>query len=382
MIQDPLALAGLITGVTALGFWLEGRFQWARRAGASLLIIFFGALLSNLDLVPASSSVYGIITGPVTSLAIVWLLLAVDLRDVLAAGPRLPLAFGLAVVSTSVGALTAILSFGGAFPEEGWKLAGVVTGTYSGGGLNFVAVGREVGLSESMFAAATAADNVVTALWIGATLMLPIWLKRFYPPRPEVTPPAETSSDGEATDRPANPFLAEVLLQPVHLLTLLTLGFGFLLTANLVSEHVGGPSILWLTSLALAAGQLPAIRSLKGSLQLGLIALNLFFVVIGIASRIAEILRVGPEVFYFMVVTIAIHGILVYGGGRLLKLDVETLSVASQAAVGGPSTAMALSVFRDWKDLALPGTLVGLLGYAVGNYAGLMIAAWVRTWGG
>jgi uncharacterized membrane protein len=52
MITDPLALAALICGVTGLGFWLEDRFLWARSVGASLLIIFFGAVLSNLDLWP------------------------------------------------------------------------------------------------------------------------------------------------------------------------------------------------------------------------------------------------------------------------------------------------------------------------------------------
>jgi uncharacterized membrane protein len=58
------------------------------------------------------------------------------------------------------------------------------------------------------------------------------------------------------------------------------------------------------------------------------------------------------------------------------------VSVASQAAVGGPSTALALAVTRGWNRLALPGVLVGLLGYAVGNYAGLAVAALVRRFGG
>ncbi|NES71184.1 MAG: DUF819 family protein, partial [Okeania sp. SIO2D1] len=49
-----------------------------------------------------------------------------------------------------------------AFPEDSWRLAGVMTGTYAGGSLNFVSVGREVGLADVMFSAAAAADNVLT----------------------------------------------------------------------------------------------------------------------------------------------------------------------------------------------------------------------------
>ena len=61
-------------------------------------------------------------------------------------------------------------------------------------------------------------------------------------------------------------------------------------------------------------------------------------------------------------------------------VDVETTSVASQAAVGGPSSALALAVARDWRALVLPGVVAGLLGYAVGNYLGLGVAFLVRGW--
>ena len=78
---------------------------------------------------------------------------------------------------------------------------------------------------------------------------------------------------------------------------------------------------------------------------------------------------------------VLIHGVLIYGIARLGRLDLETISVASQAAVGGPSTALALAIARGRSELALPGTIVGLLGYAVGNYAGLGVAAPVRMLG-
>jgi len=73
-----------------------------------------------------------------------------------------------------------------------------------------------------------------------------------------------------------------------------------------------------------------------------------------------------------------VHGLLAFGAAWLLRLDVETTAVASQAAVGGPSTALALAVSRGWTHLQLPAVAVGLLGYAVGNYAGLAVAAVVR----
>jgi uncharacterized membrane protein len=141
------------------------------------------------------------------------------------------------------------------------------------------------------------------------------------------------------------------------------------------------PPVVWLTTFTLAVAQVPAVRRLHGALHLGTLALNLFFVVIGIGSRVAEILAVGLEVFYFTATVVLIHGLVTFAAARLVRLDVETTAVASQAAVGGPSTAMALAIARRRPGLALPGLMAGLLGYAVGNYLGLAVAYAVRGLG-
>jgi len=373
VIDSPLALAATVAAVAALGFWLERRFPWAEKLGASLLVIALGALLSNLGLVPARSEVYDAVFGPVTSLAIVWLLLAVDLKDLRAAGPGMLGAFGLAVAGTVAGVTGALLLFGAVVGEETWKLAGTLVATYTGGSLNFAAVGRSLGLPESLFAAAAAADNVVTALWMGATLLLPGWLGRFFPAGPEEAVGRER--------RPAPPILAPV---PFHLLDvaiLLALALGLQLAAEATARALPWPvpSVVWLTTYTLAVAQLPPVRRLQGSLHLGTLALNLFFVVIGIGSRVSEILAVGLEVFYFTAAVVLIHGLVTFGLARLARLDVETTAVASQAAVGGPSTAMALAIARRRPGLALPGLMVGLLGYAVGNYLGLAVAYAARA---
>lgn len=377
MIQDPLALLALISGLVALAFWLEGRFDWARKASASLLIILGGAILSNLDMVPAGSPVYDAITGPVTSLAIVWLLFAVDLRGLRAAGPRMLMAFALAVVGTSIGALVASLLLSGSLGDDTWRLAGVMTGTYAGGSVNFASVSREVEIAGSLLAASTAADNVLTAVWVGATLMLPVWLAG--PFRRRARPGSERHDGQDAQVDTENPFEKEVTLRPVSLLSLLAVGLLLVLLSGQLHAWIPQvPSVLWLTSLALVLAQAPWIRRLEGTMQLGLIALNLFFAVIGIWSRFSEIFREGPSVFYFTVIVVMVHGLVIYGGAWLLRLDVESTSVASQAAIGGPSTALALAVSRGWSHLNLPGVMVGLLGYAVGTYAGLAMAALVR----
>jgi uncharacterized membrane protein len=373
MIRDPLAILTVIVAITALAFWLDRRIAWAARVGASLLVLAFGALLSNAGVVPAESVVYDAIVGPVTSLAIAWLLLSVNLRDLRAAGPAMLGAFGIAVLATAVGAVVAFMMLGHAFGDDAWKLAGVMTGTYTGGSVNFVATARAVEFPPYLFAAANAADAVMTAVWLGATLVLPVWLARMFPrPVPE---PAE--ADMVATE---HPFFAATEVRVPGLALLLALGLALLLAADGMRALVPGvPAIVWLTTFALAVGHLP-VRLPPGSLQLGTLALHFFFAVIGIFSRFAEIMAVGPAVLYFTAIVVLVHGVLVYGGCRLAGIDVGTTSVASQAAVGGPASAMAVAASRGWPALALPGVAAGLLGYAVGTYLGLIVAHSLRLW--
>ena len=403
MITAPLALATIIAGCTALAFWLDYRFPALGKLGASMMAIIFGAILSNTGLVPVSSPVYDAVLGPVTSVSIAWLLLSVDLRDLAKAGLRMTGAFGIAVLGTVLGAFTAALIYGGRFGDDTHRIAGALTGTYSGGSVNFVSVGREVGLTGSLFAGLNAADAVVTALWLGATIMLPIGLGRFYAPVPSpasvATSPFADGNSAPGTDRgrlgpPApgadapkdpsdrhrhHPYFAREGLSALAMGKLVAAGLILVFASEWLAETEPRiPSIVWLTVLALALGHSPLFRDSRGAMQLGSVGLHFFFVLIGILSRASEIAAVGVDVFFFTLIVVGVHGVVVFGAGRMLRLDIGTVSVASQAAVGGPSSALAVAISRDWRHLVLPGVVVGLFGYAVGTFLGLGVAGVLR----
>jgi uncharacterized membrane protein len=140
------------------------------------------------------------------------------------------------------------------------------------------------------------------------------------------------------------------------------------------------PNVLWLTSLALIAAQVRRIRALPGSAMVGNYLVLLFLVSNGARSVVANIVQVGPSIFYFASAALVAHGVVIFGLGRLLKLDWATLAVASQANIGGAAHATALASARGYADRLLPGVAVSLLGYALGNYVGFFIGALVRMW--
>ncbi len=382
MIESPLGLATMFAVVAALAFWLDYRFEALGKLGASMMAIIFGAVLSNAGLVPVASPVYDVVVGPVTSVSIAWLLLSVNLRDLVKAGPRMTGAFALAVAGTVIGAFVAALIFGHYFPENTWRIAGALTGTYSGGSVNFVSVGREVGLSGPLFAGLNAADAVVTGLWLGASLVLPLWLARFYKATRQESPAPATAPDPQhdpAERSQHHPYFVREGLSAVGIANLFAAGLILVLVSEWLHQmYPGIPAILILTTLALALGHSPLYRDAPGAMQLGSVGLHFFFVLIGILSRFSEIAAVGVEVFYFTLTVVAVHAVWVLGLGKLIRLDIGTLLVASQAAVGGPSSALAVAVAREWRHLVLPGVVMGLFGYAVGTYLGLGVAAVLR----
>jgi len=390
VIDSPLALLATIAGVVVLALWLERRrVPGLWKLGATLLAIAIGGVLSNVGLVPPASPIYQAITGTVTDLAIVWLLLAVNLADLRKAGGAMLVAFGIAVVGTALGAFAGAFLFGGAIGEETWKLAGALTGTYSGGSLNFTAVSRAVDMSDALFVGATAADNVVTGLWLAACVVLPRWIGRYYPAPPSSpdAPPASPSNhpgrDPDLSDdESAHPLFAGASVSTHQLAILVAAGLAIMIASRVLATVTPAINpVLWLTTLALATGHAMPSGAKRGALQLGNLALLFFFVVIGVYSRIAEVLAVGVQVLFYALFVVAVHGVLVFLAGRFLRVDIGTLCVASQASVGGPGSALAVAVAGGWRSLILPGILVGLLGYALGTYAGMGIAQALRGFG-
>ena len=393
LIRSELGALFALALVVLVAVRLEVRFRLFRSLGAALVSILLAMLLANVGVLPGTSPAYDFLAGPAVSAGIVLILLSVDLRTVVEAGPRMLGAFGMGALGTVAGTLVAALALSGAIGAETWKLAGQYTATYTGGGANFAAVGAALDTSSELFAAGIAADVIVTAIWLAACLAVPvIWGARGGPKgRADGAGGAAAENrvgaeSGIVLATPGQPGgLAGRLYESVgtvsltDLAGLLTLVTGTLLASEWLAARTPLPGVLWLTTFALGLAQVRAIRELRGAAVFGNYLVLWFLASNGASSVIANIVAVGPPIFYFALLTVAVHGVVVFVGGRLVGLDLPTLAVASQANIGGPASAMALASARGYTDRVLPGVAVGLLGYAVGNYLGFAVAALLHT---
>ena len=388
MINDPTAVLFVLAAVVAVAVALEARHHLFRSLGSALLGILFAMVLSNTGIIPGESSAYVFLSGPAVSAGIALILLGVDVRTVIKAGPTMLAAFAVGAVGSALGASVAGYLLADSIGPETWKLAGQYTATYTGGGANFAAVGAELETSGELFAAAIAADVILTAIWMAACLAVPMLLGSRLAAKSAgfaVADPSGTSSLDEETQHAAKPGAERMLFTSlgdvglVDLAALAAIVLGTLWASDVLGDVLASiPGVLWLTTIALLLAQIPAVRRLRGAGVIGNYLVLLFLASNGARSVVANIFVVGLPVVYFASITVAIHGLVIFGVGRMFGLDLKTLAVASQANVGGPASAMALATARGYTDRLLPGMAVGLLGYAVGNYAGLAIAALMR----
>lgn len=358
----------LATGAGALA---AERTQWGRNFSGAVLAIGGGFVLSNAGVLPAAARTYDVVWEYLVPLAIPLLLVRADLRRILKESGPMLLAFAAGAMGTVVGTLVAFRLV--PLEDEGFKLAGVFCATYIGGSINYVAVAHALGLtSPDLLAAGLAADNLVMTLFFLILFALPSvgWLRRRYPRRAGI----EGVGDGTVTQVQLTTSLG-ILTALAYSAAVCAAGFAVARAAG--TSAVG---ILALTVLAVAASTLfpRRLAALAGADELGVVLMQVFFATIGAGAHVGTVMRVGPSLFVFAALILAVHLTIVLLVGRLLRADLVELVVASNANLGGPATAAAMAAARGWRGLVIPAVLCGTLGYAVATFIGVAVGTALR----
>lgn len=371
--QDhPLFIAATLCVAVFFGIWLT-RFPWGRTVGTPIWVILICAFFANVGLIPSAMEGHPIYDGVFLYLAplgIFIALLEVDLRSLKDAGIPILLMFGIGTVGTVVGVAVSWLLVRpeAAIGELAGAVAGMYTGTYIGGSINFNAVALSYAVNENgpLFAATTVVDNLIGTPWIIATLILPRYLQKLFPRKKLQSAQSTPKSTG-----------VEVISMS-SLASVLALGFLAMVIGGIVAEYFPQvPEIITLTTIALILAQFPAVKQMHGKQTLGFFMIMIFLGVIGTLCDISALSGVGElagTLILFVGLLVLIHGIFVFGIGALLKMDWDVIAVASQANVGGNTTAIAAAESLNRPDLLIPGVLVGSLGNALGTYIGFLVA--------
>lgn len=373
--EQDFALWAVLIGIAAFGFWCE-RYAWGRKYSGVMLLIALAMLLANLRLIPTAAPAYDTVWTYLVPIAIPLLLFEADLKRIVReSGPTL-IAFVIGSAGVVAGVIVGayLLDLGSSEAE----LAGIFTGTYIGGSLNFAAVAEASGMQDgSLLAAAVAADNVVTNLHFLLVIFVPgmAWLARHYPTR-HMENAQEFSAESAANVHRIEQLDVAGLLGALALAFLLA-ALGKALAAMLDKPQF---AILVTTALTLIiATLLPrAVQKLSGHGEAGNVMMFIFLASVGATADIWKLIEIGPVLFVFASIIITVHLVVLFGIGKLLRLDLAELAMASAVAIGGPSSAPALAAAKGWRDLLIPGVLAGSFGYAIGSFVGVSVLEWLR----
>jgi uncharacterized membrane protein len=376
MIQNPLYILTVLCGLIFVSEWLT-KNTFLKHISGSLLVIILGAILANVGFIPSASNaspVYDSIFTYVAPASIFYLLLGVNLKELRKAGLPMLITFVLGSVGTTLGVFLAlqVIDYQAVFKENYQAIAGMMTGTYTGGSANFnaVALHYDVVREGAVYTGIVVADNIVTAIWMLVTLSLPALMMKLRPHKE-----LKMKNGGEV-----NQYAEREHVGPLRLGLMLFIGLAAMMVSNLLAEQTAIPSVLILTTIALILAQIKAIQDIPGAKMLGMFAVYLFLVVVGAFCEVTALVEVGEHavsILLFTVTIVLVHGAFLLSMALMLKSDWSMVAIASQANIGGASTALALAKSFKRNDLLLPAILAGSLGTGLGTYLGFLIAGLV-----
>ena len=114
-------------------------------------------------------------------------------------------------------------------------------------------------------------------------------------------------------------------------------------------------------------------NNIGGSDEIGNVMMLIWFVTIGCGCDIAPIIKYGALTLIFFAISFVVMSLITFTVGRFFKISMEEIMACIIAAIGGPPTAAALAISNGWNALIVPGMLVGIYGYIIGNYFGVFV---------
>jgi len=284
-----------------------------------------------------------------------------------------------------LGVLTAVVSGYFVFRNQGIpefeKVVAMMTGIYTGGTMNFNALGASLGVAPTTMAIVLAFEMVLTTPYIffiiGGGYKL---FRKILPYSDDMAtkfrhaePEAETKDVENYSGLMKKKNWPGMLIAFGLSLLFLAIGAGLaLLLTGKLNELV---VILTITTLSIAASFIKKVRELPHTFEMGMVLILLFSVIVASLFDIHSVnmasIMIGAFVLYVIVVGALIHLLVC----RLSKCSGDLFTISQVALLCSPPFVPPVVGAMKNKKVLISGLVIGLIGYAVGTYLGVLIFA-------
>lgn len=376
--DNTLILWSIILIIATFAIFLENRYTIVAKISGAIMALIIALLLSNFNVIPLESKVYDDVWGYVVPIAIPLLLFQCDIKKIWKESGRLAIIFLLSSVGTMLGAVVGFYLLREYIPTLN-NIAGTMTASYIGGGVNFVAVQTALNLDKQLASALIVSDNLLMVLYFFVLIIIPTipFFNKYF--KREYKNEIKNTDDKKDVKRPIT--LEDVAFNFTISVLIVAVSFGI---SDLILAEDRGYVINFLANKYILLTSITVIlatvfstffKKLIGSQEIGTFLIYIFFAVIGIPASIKSIVVNSPLLLVFCAIMVIINMVITFAFAKLFNFSLEEAILVSNANIGGPTTATAMAISKGWTKYVAPVMLVGTLGYVIGTYLGLILAS-------
>ncbi len=369
----------------ALLLYLCNKYKILDQIGAVVLAYFFGLILGNSGILPeGSQKIQELITMITVPLALPLLLFSLQLKNMKTLAGKTLLSMFLSVVSLFIIIYLGWTFWGDKIPEN-WKVAGMLVGVYTGGTPNLASIKTALNVSSETYILVHTYDTIISAFFILFFISIGQKLYSFVLPRFKHLDKPKTkietgtiqvddmnSYSGIFKKKTIVPLLAALGVSVL----ILAIGGGF---SELVNEKYAMlTAILSITTLGILASLIPKINKIEKTFQAGMYFILIFCLDVASMAKFENIDISSLYLFYYIAFTIVGTMLLHIFFSAIFKVDTDTTIICSTSLICSPPFVPVVAGALKNKDIILPGLTVGIVGYAVGNYLGVLLAMFLQ----
>ena len=294
--------------------------------------------------------------------------------------PKTTWALVTGIAAVLIASISGYFVFRNNVPEIA-KVTGMMAGIYTGGTMNFNALGAALNVDRSVMAIVLAFQMVITTPYIFFLLGGGYKIFRKLLPYKDITHKGRMDEDEVETNDVENyrgMFEKKNFIGMMKGLGLsvifLAVGAGLaLLITGTLNELV---VILTITTLSIIASFFKPVRELPKTFELGMFFILIFSVIVASMFDINSVnggsLYIGGFVLWIIGISVGLHLLLC----RIAKVSGDLFCVCQVGLLCSPPFVPPIAGAMKNKKVLISGIVVGLVGYAIGTYLGALLA-WI-----